>query len=297
MNSVKVSQQNGVLVLQLVEIDLDRQPVTPLGEELRSIVDRSPVSNILVDLVNVSFMPSAFIGQLILLKKRCDNNRLNLKLCNITPRNYEVLKLVRFDDLVQIVIDKQEALASFQSGIPDSARGDLVDGSVEYFIAKANAGEANAQYLLGLCLETGQGIEQSIAKSLEWMAKAAKQGHSLAQYKLGMSHAFGVGLPQNFSEALIWYQRAAEQGLSDAQYMMGMSLQHGLGGPQNLEQSIRWYQRAADHGRIEASLKEGLTLGVASTPSFVIAGRMYRGALSSDSISAIVRRAAADSTR
>ncbi len=50
-------------------------------------------------------------------------------------------------------------------------------------------------------------------------------------------------------------------------------------------------------GRIEASLKEGLSLGVASTPSFIIAGRMYRGALSSDSISAIVRRAAADSTR
>lgn len=50
-------------------------------------------------------------------------------------------------------------------------------------------------------------------------------------------------------------------------------------------------------GRIEASLKEGLTLGVASTPSFVIAGRMYRGAFSSDSISAIVRRAAADSSK
>ena len=46
-------------------------------------------------------------------------------------------------------------------------------------------------------------------------------------------------------------------------------------------------------GRIEASLKEGLALGVASTPSFVIGGLMYRGALSSDSISAIVRRTAA----
>jgi protein-disulfide isomerase len=53
-------------------------------------------------------------------------------------------------------------------------------------------------------------------------------------------------------------------------------------------------------GRIEASLKEGLAVGVGSTPSFVIGGMMYRGALSSDSIAAIVRRAAAavsDSTR
>jgi protein-disulfide isomerase len=51
-------------------------------------------------------------------------------------------------------------------------------------------------------------------------------------------------------------------------------------------------------GRIEASLKEGLTLGVSSTPSFIIGGRMYRGALSSDTIGAIVRRTvAADTTK
>lgn len=42
-------------------------------------------------------------------------------------------------------------------------------------------------------------------------------------------------------------------------------------------------------GRIQASLDEGLALGVASTPTFLINGRLYPGVLSSDSIAAIVR--------
>lgn len=50
-------------------------------------------------------------------------------------------------------------------------------------------------------------------------------------------------------------------------------------------------------GRIQASLNEGNALGVSSTPSFVIGGRLYRGAMTSDSLVAIAGRLAADSTK
>ncbi len=46
-------------------------------------------------------------------------------------------------------------------------------------------------------------------------------------------------------------------------------------------------------GRIEASLKEGIKLGVPSTPTFLIAGRLYPGAFSSDSLASLVRHLAA----
>lgn len=49
-------------------------------------------------------------------------------------------------------------------------------------------------------------------------------------------------------------------------------------------------------GRIQASLDEGLALGVASTPTFLINGRLYPGVLSSDSIAAMVRQLAPAST-
>ena len=41
-------------------------------------------------------------------------------------------------------------------------------------------------------------------------------------------------------------------------------------------------------GRIQASLDEGVRLGVGSTPTFLIAGRLYPGALSSDSLRSLV---------
>jgi protein-disulfide isomerase len=46
-------------------------------------------------------------------------------------------------------------------------------------------------------------------------------------------------------------------------------------------------------GRIEASLQEGIKLGVPSTPTFFIDGRLYPGAFSSDSLAALVRSIAA----
>lgn len=42
-------------------------------------------------------------------------------------------------------------------------------------------------------------------------------------------------------------------------------------------------------GRIEASLQEGVRLGVNSTPTFLIGGRLYPGRLSSDSLASLVR--------
>ena len=48
-------------------------------------------------------------------------------------------------------------------------------------------------------------------------------------------------------------------------------------------------QSAKYAGRIEASLKEGNALGVGSTPTFLIEGRLYPGAYSSDSLISLVR--------
>jgi len=44
-------------------------------------------------------------------------------------------------------------------------------------------------------------------------------------------------------------------------------------------------------GRIQASLQEGTQLGVGSTPTFLIGGRLYAGAMSSDSLRAVIARA------
>ena len=50
-------------------------------------------------------------------------------------------------------------------------------------------------------------------------------------------------------------------------------------------------------GRIQASSEEGKKLGVGSTPTFLIGGRLYAGALSSDSLRTLVRALAPQSDK
>src|ERR1041384_226456 len=50
-------------------------------------------------------------------------------------------------------------------------------------------------------------------------------------------------------------------------------------------------------GRIQASAEEGKKLGVGSTPNFLIGGRLYAGALSSDSLRTLVRALAPQSDK
>ena len=52
-------------------------------------------------------------------------------------------------------------------------------------------------------------------------------------------------------------------------------------------------QSARYAGRIQASVEEGVRLGVGSTPTFLIDGRLYPGVMPSDSIRAIVDRLSA----
>jgi protein-disulfide isomerase len=64
----------------------------------------------------------------------------------------------------------------------------------------------------------------------------------------------------------------------------------------NLDEYDQCMQSAMYAGRIQASLDEGAKLGVGSTPTFLIDGRLYPGVLSSDSIGKLVDRLTAAAT-
>lgn len=42
--------------------------------------------------------------------------------------------------------------------------------------------------------------------------KSAEQGYALAQYSLGTCYQTGNGVPKSEEEAIKWYQKAADQG-------------------------------------------------------------------------------------
>jgi hypothetical protein len=76
----------------------------------------------------------------------------------------------------------------------------------------AEAGNASAQYRLGLLYDGGVGVPQDYRQAKEWFEKAAKQGHVVAQADLGTLYLRGAGAPQSVQMALFWFRRAAEQG-------------------------------------------------------------------------------------
>ena len=76
---------------------------------------------------------------------------------------------------------------------------------------KAEKGDAKAQFNLGNCYRTGEGVTKDAAEAVKWYRKAAEQDYAEAQNNLGLLlrqwRRRGEGLP----EAVKWYRKAAEQ--------------------------------------------------------------------------------------
>ena len=88
-------------------------------------------------------------------------------------------------------------------------------GTVEEFdetIAKAEKGDAKAQFDLGVIYAKGTGVKKDVAKSFQWFHKAAEQGVVSAQTEIAWMYQNGVGVPQDYVGAYKWDNLAAASG-------------------------------------------------------------------------------------
>jgi TPR repeat protein len=123
-----------------------------------------------------------------------------------------------------------------------------VDTSASYapMLEKANAGDATAQYVIGMRFERGQDVKQNSVEATNWFRKAAEQGHSMAQLKLGDHFQYGKGVPVDLAQAAKWYQKAAEQDNFAAQHALGKLYLSGDGVKQDFVEAYFWLSIAAD---------------------------------------------------
>jgi len=150
----------------------------------------------------------------------------------------------------------------------------------------ANAGVAEAQYLLGYLFFTSAEVDP--VECRKWLERAARQDHPEALYHLscwasdevvqfpadrqqqdqlvraaelgcveaqcdlGCAYALGEdGWSRDLELARKWYGEAAANGHADAQYNYGLMLLLGEGGP--LDRSgLDWIERSAKQGDIAA---------------------------------------------
>jgi TPR repeat protein len=78
--------------------------------------------------------------------------------------------------------------------------------------AKADQGDAFAQYALGLQYLTAPGVEETDQIAASWIRRSAEQGFLEAQVALADLYRKGQGLPQDFFQAYVWSSIAALRG-------------------------------------------------------------------------------------
>jgi len=155
-----------------------------------------------------------------------------------------------------------------------------VTGIPQKLLAKAKAGDADAQFSLGWLYDQGQGVTQDYAQAAAWYRKAAEQGDASAQFNLGSLYRQGRGVPQDYAQATAWYRRAAEQGLARAQYNLGVAYDNGQGVTQDYAQAATWWHKAAEQGAANAQYNLGLLYdnGQGVTQDYAQAATWYRKA-------------------
>jgi TPR repeat protein len=81
----------------------------------------------------------------------------------------------------------------------------------------ANAGNADAEELIGILYAMGLGVERDDRRAFEWYLRSAMKGHAGAQSGIGWYYEVGRGLPEiDLVRAYMWYTLSAIGGDPDA---------------------------------------------------------------------------------
>jgi anti-anti-sigma factor len=93
---------------------LDAAETDQCYREIVEVLDKSRESNALLDFGKVKYLSSTALGMLIRVLKKCKEYKIRLKLCNLTPDNYQVFLLTGMNKVLDIYEDTTQAIAAFK---------------------------------------------------------------------------------------------------------------------------------------------------------------------------------------
>ncbi|HEY4163039.1 MAG TPA: tetratricopeptide repeat protein [Dongiaceae bacterium] len=165
--------------------------------------------------------------------------------------------------------DRRNALQKRKKAAP--AKSDLSQRAkrkLERLQQAALSGDADAQLSLANFLRTPAWKSHNPRSAANWAMKAAEQNHAEAQYFVGCCFATGEGLAKDAKEAVRWYRKAARQGHAEAQYNLGTMYWLGEGVRRNSSLARQWIAMSAEAGGILAKklLADAYQLGMFGFP-------------------------------
>jgi TPR repeat protein/tRNA A-37 threonylcarbamoyl transferase component Bud32 len=115
-------------------------------------------------------------------------------------------------------------------------------------MARAEAGNAEAQFQLGCCYDAGDGVEQDDKLAALWFKRAAQQDHHEATYYFADALCFGRGVQEDKQKAFTYYLKGANFGNVPCMYSVGYSYFYGDGVEEDKGLGYAWYERGAQLG-------------------------------------------------
>jgi anti-anti-sigma factor len=115
MNMLDIRDVRDVVVVSFRHAKiLDQTVITRIGEDFKNLTLQAAADRrLLLNLDRVEFMSSAMIGQIMLLYKQCKKDKIDLKLCCISPNIREVFKITTLDKILDIHDNEPGALDAF----------------------------------------------------------------------------------------------------------------------------------------------------------------------------------------
>jgi len=113
------------------------------------------------------------------------------------------------------VVSTQPVLADVEKGrqLMEQSR---FEAAMQAFLPAAQAGNADAEELIGVMYAMGLGVERDDRRAFEWYLRASMKAHPGAQSGIGWYYEVGRGVSKDLVRAYMWYVLSAIGGDPDA---------------------------------------------------------------------------------
>ncbi len=132
--------------------------------------------------------------------------------------------------------------------------------AVEKIRARAEGGEHEAWFELGVEYITGDRVPRDMAKAADAFMRGADRGDVSCQFNLGVCFQHGDGRPQDAAKALHWFSQAANAGHAEGLFQLAQAYRSGNGVPQDLVAANALMLLAQSRGSADAR-RAGITAG------------------------------------
>ena len=122
----------------------------------------------------------------------------------------------------------------------------------------AAAADSGGSAIEQMMFPNGTHVGRDSKTAFQWLASAAEAGQGEAQVLLGDMLSTGEGCARDLYSAARWYTAAARQNLAAAQFALGEVCFHGRGIPEKLDMAVHWYRLAAEQHHVRATVALGL---------------------------------------